>query len=75
MATELFGGTMQFTQEADDCSNSSALQILTFEVCDGGAGKYVRFTTEGWAIDSLNDFAELYKKVKVAFEMKEQSND
>lgn len=66
---------MQFTQDADDCADSSELQILTFEVLDGGAGKYVRFTTEGWAIDSLKDFADLYGKVRAAFEFTETSND
>lgn len=66
---ELYGGSMQFTQDADDCSDSSSLQILTFEVVDGGGGKYVRFNTEGWAIDSLKDFSELYEKVRNAFEM------
>lgn len=72
MKTELFGGSMQFTQDADDCADSSALQIITFEVVDGGAGKYVRFNTEGWAIDSFTDFAELYEKVREAFEIGEK---
>lgn len=59
---------MQFTQESDDCADTNALQIMTFQVVDGGAGKYVRFDTTGWAIDNLDDFAQLYNKVKSAFE-------
>jgi hypothetical protein len=60
---------MQFTQPQDVCSDITCEQIITFEVVDGGAGKYVRFNTTGWAIDSLGDFAELYGKVRNAFEM------
>ena len=66
---------MQFTQDADDCSDSTVLQILNFEVVDGGAGKYVRFNTTGWAIESLKDFSDLYEKVRTAFEIKEPQND
>lgn len=69
--SELYGGSMQFTQDADDCSDTSTLQILTFDVVDGGAGKYVRFKTDGWAIDKLDDFGDLYLKVREAFEMDE----
>jgi hypothetical protein len=68
MKTELYGGSMQFTQDADDCADTSVLQIITFQIVDGGAGNYVRFDTAGWAIDSLDDFAALYNKVKSAFE-------
>lgn len=69
--TELYGGSMQFTQDADDCADTDALQILTFEICDGGAGKYVRFKTDGWAIDKLDEFGDLYLRVRKAFELTE----
>lgn len=62
-----------FTQDADDLAAASVPQTLRFEVLDGGAGKYTRFKTGGWAIESLADFKALYDVAAVAFGMDKQT--
>lgn len=44
------GTRFVFLQEADSCSDVE--QELTVEICDGGAGPYVRIATQGWALDA-----------------------
>ena len=69
---ELYGGKMLFTQEPDSCN--SGTQEIEFEVLDAGGGKYVLIKTQGWAFDTIDEFATLYEKVKSAFDFND-SND
>ena len=55
------GTKFVFSQEADSCSIDA--QELTVEICDGGAGKYVRISTVAWALD-LEDLGKFIGKIK-----------
>jgi hypothetical protein len=64
---ELFGGKMEFTQEADCCNEG--FQTLDVEVHDGGGGKYILIKTTAWAFDSIEEFAAIIEQVRTAFQI------
>jgi hypothetical protein len=61
MKNPTVGTKFVFSQEADSCSIDA--QELTVEICDGGAGKYVRISTEAWAMD-LEDYRGFLARIK-----------
>jgi hypothetical protein len=51
-----------YTQECDESSND--IQELRVFMEDNGAGKYIVFETERWAIDNIDELIEILKDFK-----------
>jgi hypothetical protein len=51
-----------YTQECDESSND--IQELKVFTEDNGAGKYIVFSTERWAIDSIDELIEILNDFK-----------
>lgn len=61
---ELWKTIQQYSQEADTCDGGGDVQSLQIETEDGGAGKFIIFSTKRWALDASNidEFANLLKR-------------
>jgi hypothetical protein len=52
-----------YTQECDESSNN--IQELKIFMEDNGAGKYIVFETERWAIDNIDELVEILNDFKL----------
>lgn len=57
------GTKFVFSQDADCCSSERQEQELVVEICDGGAGPYVRISTQAWALD-VEDLRKFVGRLK-----------
>lgn len=69
MNTQLWSGSMKFTQTGDNMSDYE--QWLDVSTEDGGAGKYFVIRTERWAFDTIEELVGLLERVKKALEVEE----
>ncbi len=69
MKNPTVGTKFVFSQEADSCSIDA--QELTVEICDAGAGRYARISTEAWAMDPA-DLRKFARKLNWCLKMCEE---
>lgn len=62
--------TVKLLQESDCCDSNPDDQFLTVEVCDGGAGPFLRISTERFAIDSPQHMKDLLDQVTAMYKGK-----
>ena len=65
MKIELAETRFIYTQDRDDYADNNAIQQITIERVDAGAGKYYVIKADRWAFDSIDEFVELLKKSTV----------
>lgn len=58
---ELYEVKATYVQEPDSCSIGNDPQELKVFTQDGGGGKFLVFSTERWAIDSVKDLEDVLK--------------
>lgn len=60
--------TIEYTQDLDSCQLESEVgeccQVLTIETDDAGGGKFMRFSTNSWSIDKLEDLVDVFEDFK-----------
>lgn len=56
--------SVTYTQDADNCS--TGVQEITISLRDAGGGDYYVIATDEWAIDTPEEFLELFKHIKGA---------
>jgi hypothetical protein len=60
--------SITYTQECDESSQDwQSLKVFTE---DNGAGKYIVFETERWAIDNIDEVVEILNDFKLKAEIK-----
>lgn len=61
---EIFGGTIEFTQEADCCADNQLDQSIKVSVTNGGGGKYFYIETERWAFNDIDELIAILNRAK-----------
>lgn len=56
--------SVTYIQEQDSCCSDALDQSLQLFTEDAGAGKYIVFKTERWAIDSIDELIEILNDFK-----------
>jgi hypothetical protein len=64
MKAEIEEVKVTYTQESDSCQSGNSGQLLEVFTNDAGAGKYIVFKTERWAIDSIDELVEILNHFK-----------
>jgi hypothetical protein len=62
MKAEVEEMSVTYSQECDESNNWQSIKMFTN---DNGAGKYIVFETERWAIDSIDELVEILNDFKL----------
>ena len=65
MKAEVEEMSITYSQEEDGCDESNKFQELKIFTNDAGAGKYIVFQTERWAIDNIEELVEILNDFKL----------
>ena len=65
MKAEVEEMSITYSQEEDGCDESNKFQELKIFINDAGAGKYIVFETERWAIDNIEELVEILNDFKL----------
>lgn len=66
--------TVIYTQESDCCASGDLPQELEISIIDGGAGPYILFKTERWAMDET-ELSGLLARCKELTQLYEKNQD
>lgn len=62
MNAEIVDVSVKYAQECDETDNWQELKLFTN---DNGSGKFIVFSTERWAIDSIDELIEILNDFKL----------
>jgi hypothetical protein len=62
MKAEVEEMSVTYSQECDESNNWQSIKMFTN---DNGAGKFIVFQTERWAIDSIDELIEILNDFKL----------
>ena len=65
MKAEVEEMSIIYSQEEDACDESNKFQELKIFTNDAGAGKYIVFQTERWALDNIEELVEILNDFKL----------